>query len=449
MNKFSKFKIIFAILFLGLFGWAKNSQAANLYVRDGATGSTCSDWDLGSACDQLSTAENLAARGDTIFLAVGSYNAVTLNTAVSGTAYIYIKKATSGAHGTDTGWDSGYGDGQAVIARATVTTGYWDIDGITGGGPSSWKVGHGIKFYNTTYDTLFTMTNAPSNIAIRHSEFAFDTTEVSDSDAADHIYGNTAVSNFTLEYSYLHDSTRTFFLTRNWQNVLVQYNWFARNRSTSGVHAEGWSDNYGDYYTIRYNVWEDIEGTGVVVNLTGDDYNWEIYGNMVFWNDSTSAIYTGVNNGIFTTRSAAAQAYNWKIYNNSVFNHRGINASYHLYEGNSNAVYNNLWYRCKNYTITEMADSDYNTMIQCGSGNAEGEHDTDLPFGSDPYVDSANGDFRLSGALAGLALSAIYESDLTGVVRGTDGVWDRGAYEYVSGSSDIIPPANPTGLSVS
>jgi hypothetical protein len=37
--------------------------------------------------------------------------------------------------------------------------------------------------------------------------------------------------------------------------------------------------------------------------------------------------------------------------------------------------------------------------------------------------------------------------DLSGSMRGTDGVWDRGAYEY-GGSTSTALPAAPIGLHI-
>ena len=49
----------------------------------------------------------------------------------------------------------------------------------------------------------------------------------------------------------------------------------------------------------------------------------------------------------------------------------------------------------------------------------------------DPFVDATAGDLRLAAPTEpGQSLSAPFEWDLAGTQRGTDGCWDRGAYEY-------------------
>ncbi|HEY2932801.1 MAG TPA: hypothetical protein VGK99_13740, partial [Acidobacteriota bacterium] len=61
---------------------------------------------------------------------------------------------------------------------------------------------------------------------------------------------------------------------------------------------------------------------------------------------------------------------------------------------------------------------------QLGSGN---------PFQTwNSLTDPADADFRLTAATrAGNVLSAPFTLDPNGTTRGTDGVWDRGAYEFV------------------
>ncbi|MGZ3805075.1 MAG: hypothetical protein ACXVB4_12745, partial [Pseudobdellovibrionaceae bacterium] len=63
-----------------------------------------------------------------------------------------------------------------------------------------------------------------------------------------------------------------------------------------------------------------------------------------------------------------------------------------------------------------------------------------------PFVNVAGNDLRLLTATsAGTILSSPYNMDLNGNVRGADGIWDRGALEFVSNSlppSMLSPPQN-------
>ena len=52
----------------------------------------------------------------------------------------------------------------------------------------------------------------------------------------DVIYGLTGNSNITFQYCALHDSDRTIFLMRgNWQNLVVDHTYMARNTSTPAL----------------------------------------------------------------------------------------------------------------------------------------------------------------------------------------------------------------------
>lgn len=414
---------------------AMEVQAENIYyVRAGASGANNgSDWN-----NAFTSLPSTLQRGAIYLVADGNYPEYNFNTAESGTSLITIRKATPAAHGTSIGWKPSYGDGQAQFGPINLTRGYIIFDGVTGGGPDSWKTGHGFKIF-ANYVSLLTLSGAISKITISHIEFAFPTSEVDDSLAADHIFGISSVKDFTLEYSYLHDTSRVFILSRGWTDVLIQYNYFARNRSTAGRHAEGWSDHNGTRYIIRNNIWEDIEGTGIVVMLYGSAYDWEIYGNVVTWSGNPN--YGGIGNGSFTTRSAEANAYNWKIYNNTVVNGLGNNTFHYIYNGNNNAIKNNLWYNSPAFS-GGAASIDYNWYIKSGS-RALGSNDIINITGADPFVDIENGDFRLRAASpAGIDLTTAgkqFHLDPNMAIRGEDGVWDRGAFEF---GSFINPPNN-------
>ncbi|MCG8511874.1 MAG: hypothetical protein MI741_21880, partial [Rhodospirillales bacterium] len=65
----------------------------------------------------------------------------------------------------------------------------------------------------------------------------------------------------------------------------------------------------------------------------------------------------------------------------------------------------------------------------------------------DPFVNLAGKDFRLSSPTnPGQTLSTPYNTDPLGTTRGSDGTWDRGAYEYTGGSP---PPPTSTTFSPS
>src|SRR5438445_6253385 len=104
------------VLLIVLLPLALPSWAANHYVRIGAGGANNgSDWT--NAFTSIPSGTRMV-RGDTYYLAAGSYGAYTFNTAESGTSGITIKAATIADHGTSTGWSNTYsvnGAGQQAV----------------------------------------------------------------------------------------------------------------------------------------------------------------------------------------------------------------------------------------------------------------------------------------------------------------------------------------------
>src|SRR3990170_8876129 len=140
-----KFSIILALLILGAL--PDLSMAAIRHVRAGASGN-------GSGSDWTNAYPSLPAslvRGDTYYVADGSYSSYTFDDSQNG-AWIYIKKAIASDHGTSTGWQSAYGDGVAVFGPLKFTTGSYEMDGQVGGGPGRWRSGatRSNKTHNNT-----------------------------------------------------------------------------------------------------------------------------------------------------------------------------------------------------------------------------------------------------------------------------------------------------------
>jgi hypothetical protein len=91
------------VVTLSLLG--STASAATHYVRPGATGANSgADWS-----NAWTAMPSSLTRGDTYYLADGSYGYRTFSDNASGSAYIYIKKATVADHGTATGWNYSYG----------------------------------------------------------------------------------------------------------------------------------------------------------------------------------------------------------------------------------------------------------------------------------------------------------------------------------------------------
>jgi hypothetical protein len=112
-------------------------------------------------------------------------------------------------------------------------------------------------------------------------------------------------------------------------------------------------------------------------------------------------------------------------------------------------IYNNVWMNTANCGPYDKPGTnvtmDYNSYYQ-GSVNSNDNSPHKKSYSTNPFVNSAAGNFRTAAATdAGIALAAPYNVDMDAHTRGADGVWDRGAFEFVGGV--VTPPNPPTNVS--
>jgi hypothetical protein len=404
---------------------------ANHYITDAGAGAVNgTDWS--NAWNDLPTT---FVRGDTYYLADGTYSSRTLNTAVSGALYITFKKATDADHGTDTGWIGTAHDGTASwSSQWYFQTGYWKIDGSY---RNDWDNGHGFKIQ---------VPRAGSSPAVKfaancaHVELLYIDINCTDNTSIaggqDCIYAVDGGCNyFKLQYCYVHECARIHLYLRASDDCILEYNQFTRNNYSASDHGEPIASGYGtDRLIIRFNKFIDIPGASAII-CTPDsassvymNADWEIYGNIFSTFDSAWGII-----GIINWQSTQ----NFKIYNNTVYNqiggsrggvnflieHSGVTHS-------NNWVYNNLWYNT--YTAEHIfndagSGADYN-WYYLATHTAETHQQAGL---SDPFVDKANDNYHLTGNTnPGTNLGAGYQTDMDGRTRSN---WDRGAFEYYVG----------------
>ena len=463
-----------------------NVYAANYYVREGGKSSTCTSWF--DACDQLSTAVNLAPRGSTIYVAEGTYNGVSFNTAVSGTTVITVKKATASDHGTEAGWSSSYGDGVAEFTdKFTFNTGYWTIDGVTGGGPSAWATGHGFRLNKPSALVKHTFvvfsTADPSHITLRHINIGPDTMGWPGWDTA--IYapggGGADAPYLTMEYCYVHHMSNIggFF---GGGHQMIQYNLFymCANQTVAGdviclgagnpyelctgYNTPTAPENHGstialrnpsDYTTIRYNVFGNSEGSGQIGFYTRGTYNHiKIYGN-IFYNNYPGR---GPATNIYHTNGTPQYL---KIYNNTFFGPNNVRVL-NLYDGTANNEFkNNLIYEVTYDVYITGTTMTYNKNASDRSDRPG--LDRSLQYlRSDPFLNknityaqfpmlpdfslryaTQDGEHLKNETVEGVLHT--YNTDMLGNTRGADGTWDRGAYEF-GGKLSYTAPKQPSGL---
>lgn len=426
------------------------ADAAVHYVRAGATGNG-SDW--ANASGQLPAS---LVRGDTYYIAAGSYGRHTFNDAVSGSAFIYIRKATAADHGTSTGWNTSYA-GTATFGGFTFNTGYYDIDGRVGGGPGSWTSGHGFKIAAAASGTgkIITINNV-SHIRIRHSEIYFTNLVGASTTSAtgDLIYAVTGGNDLLVQYCWLHDSARTIFYPIKWSNVTFEYSRMERNgiNWSSGNHSEIFSARQVTNVTVRHSYILDWKSTGGLIfggvvssAAPSTSSNIHIYGNIFEWTRNWG---NTANDGVIGSWNHSwMYVNNVRIYNNTFVNITDSDPSdaasiFPIVSHLSDAVtQNNIWYNANPRIMN--GSHNYNWF----NSNAHGEANAQVSSSS-PFVSYTGKDYRLSAPLqGGNALPSPYNSDMNGALRGQDGTWDRGAFEF-GGTSAVKVPLAPAGLTV-
>lgn len=406
---------------------------AIVYVRDGGSGSGTS-W-----TDAYDDTPSTITRGDTVMIADGVYNGYTFNDAESGTDSIWVLKATVASHGTETGWDDSYGDGRALTGPLIFSTSNHVVDGITGGGIGNWT-GFGIVCSSGVAGYILTVSSV-SNIIIRHVETHGPdrTTEISQRS----MYGNGS-SHITVDSCYMYHSYKGCINLVNTDTILIQYSKFGPNGPTAEedppIHGYGntFQNNHG--LTFRYNFSEDMAETGHLSVVTDEPtdsmVDCHIYGNCFY---ETGLLTVG--NSIFFAANATEVWKNFKFVNNTIFGLEDF-SNIGIYmnqgtDGGDNIAKNNIWYAntASSFTMPAFIDHDYNYFTLNYNGAAPLTlTETNSQIDNDnPFADTTTWDFTLIGPTdAGEDLGAPFNVDMLGNTRGSDGVWDRGAFEYVT-----------------
>lgn len=423
-------------------------MAADHYVRAGASGNG-SDW-----TNAYGVLPATLVRGDTYYLADGDYGSYAFNDAENGTLVIIIRKATASDHGINTGWDTTYGDGKASFSGIAFSASYYEFNGGTGGGPGNWNSGFGFEI--TRNSTVFrdngdlvTFTSAVGNIAIRHVHLYSGNKDF----PLNGIKGIAGASNLVIAYNSIHTIYGVCFHIGNWRDVAIEYNYLADNKSTPEWHTEGISSiGTNQNITIRHNVWDRIQGTAVIAGVnSGASTGWKIYGNIFSRSMTTIAYY-------YESGSNKQTMNDLEFYNNNVVNMPGVSqGGIFINQGTNNKVFNNIWYNNIANSFSIDAAHDYNyfaenrrvegcTPTPCdkdaeaAAGETAPQIGTGSPLVNGTDLDPLNGDFHLKAATnPGTTLVSPFNIDLYDAIRGGDGVWDRGACEYTTGSDTKIP----------
>lgn len=424
------------LLILLLLLCAGQAWGADHYIRDGASGDG-SDWT--NAWDDLPAT---LTRGDTYWIADGSYAAYTFDDAESDTTRIALRKATEASHGTATGWDNAYDDSTACFTgRLRFTTGYFIVDGVSGTLDGTF----GIKAHQQAEGgKCVQIDTGASNIAMSYVEMR-NWGYTSDESGSDCLYMYQNITDCTFYKCWLRNASRTHVLIygssgNTWDNC-----WFTEcyGDDSVGIHGESFSINStptnAATNTIKNSVFRNVEGSGWIClmnNGTRYNRNWEIYNNL-FYCDAAHILdgyvaegepaitdFTG-SNGVIVALSSSTVAL-VKVYGNTFANMQqtalvGLSGS--TFTEDSTFVYNNLAITDDGYT---------HTFTGTNTGDNVSTSDT-------TYVTSY-GVFDLTLAKAtdlGTVLAAPFDTDITGATRAdNDGAWDIGAYEFDATGGD-------------
>jgi hypothetical protein len=413
--------LILAVVLL----WATQAAAqVTLYVRDGASGTCTTSWS--NACDEISTAEaliNRAANGAyTIYVADGTYSGVTFNATASGTTTVTVTKATASEHGTETGWSSTFGDGQAVTGNWIIDTAYWTFDG-NGTNLSAWGFKINSPLTETGTSIAVNIRNSPAEINLSHIH-----SEVTPAGANK----NVGVRIASTGSSYTWSNIRVTGVGDDAIKVagsghLLEYIWVDGRNTVATIHGDAFafSSTQGDASTLRYSI---IDWLGAHIWFDGTGSNprhgpWHIYGNVHFGGPTAGG---KVMDDHSNTLAVELYYHHNSIIDMDVFSTVGIT---------SGEVKNNIIYGNDASFGFGSASHDYNAF---GPGvSTSGETNAQV-LSSIPFTDWESGDFTLTGATnCGVPLATTYDTDVVGNGRGEDGCWDRGAYEYTGAPAAV------------
>jgi hypothetical protein len=270
----------------------------------------------------------------------------------------------------------------------------------------------------------------------------------------------TGGTNLYLGYSYIHDSSSDPIELVSGDTFTMEYSANSRNSSNASLHAEGLAAQQFNNVTLRYNLWEDLEGTAYfdIVNASSilTSNNWNIYGNVFVLSSGNPYYRNQLGWGVSMCQQTCT---NFSFYNNTVIN-VGTSSNARMWgwqdlgKGGtcSNIIdENNLWYASGivNEPVGNCSNTlrDYNTFINTTPPSSLRSNEY-ASTGSSPFVNWQSGDYHLISETAvahlddGISLSSPYNLDPDGTTRGADGTWERGAYEFTS----FGKPVPPSGL---
>lgn len=457
-NRLLYFLVLFIFIYVFLIQIPTNVAfgATIYYVRADAAGSnTGLDW-----ANAYTKLPEVLKRDATYYVAASSYyNMNSTDSPLSGAAMTIIKKATIVDHGTEVGWNDSFANGQAIFISSSLNISYGNviIDGQTGGGPGNWKSNHGFVFTSPagTRINYINIGSGAKNVIVRHVEFnQTGNTEISTA-GGNGVYCPGELYDSLFEYNYFENLGGLPFFFRDGSRNIFQFNYIGNICGMSvadpNEHCEAIVIHGMDDVHFRWNyIGECPSSGGFVKNSSPDSSLIRIYGN-VFRNGFPINCNTG-------------SCSDWRIINNTFVDTRGgpFGGDGHV---SGLLFYNNIIARGKMSGFWDEHGYNWASMLSSWSCNTHANTTENIivryPTNCDDIVESENPFIDLSISLPeylklsrelslwrGIDFCSIescdeenkYHLDAFGNIRGNDGFWDRGAFEFISSSKWPSPP---------
>jgi hypothetical protein len=242
------------------------------------------------------------------------------------------------------------------------------------------------------------------------------------------------------------------FRENMWTNAIIEYCWIADEANDGTDHEDVDQYYYGTNEIWRYNVIYNSPSDGIMVGPDG--YGpYYFYGN-IYWKSQNSFLqFNGGKYGpYYFFNNVFASSPTNPDFNNTPpgwVQNQGTAVS-------GSQVYNNIWFNVANDLVVSGVTSDYNAYNYTNLfGAAAPKEPHGVTFSGNPFVNSAGGDFHLTAAAAAtfakgiaLTLNGFINKDLDGNLRGANGLWYIGAYQYGSGAAPQPTPMPPSGLRI-
>lgn len=389
------------------------SFGAVKFVRSSASGAANgSDWNNAWSLSGINWAS--VNSGDTIYVAGGSYGVISFGKSGSSGNVITMSRATASisACTSAAGWSAAF---DATINSTGIDIGaldYLTVDGVI---PS------GIKVLNN--GRAVSITPGSIGVTLKYIE-VYATAAAGSASQGIYMVGSSFT---TLDHLIVHGVVNGI-QGLNFSDCIIQYCEFY------DINAHGTTGHPNVNYllgtlrsTWRYNRIHNNDALGIAwEDGAGDDLNY-LYGN-VFYDD------TGAHCGIESDSNIPALG-RFYIYNNCFINEPATTINFRVTPAGGE-IQNNIFWNSPQL-LAQWATMTRNYNFASGGAPAGANS---IGGGSNPFVNMAAKDFRIVTTIGatyprnkGVNLGSPFNNDPIGVVRGADGTWDIGAYEFDTG----------------